>query len=260
MGTCGCASGRGETLCDQHCVILDSDRINCGSCGHECLTTCASRAATCDTQGIGCGPAGDGCGNMLDCGGCTAPETCGGGGILGQCGTRDGGPCVPTTCAALGVTCGPVGNGCGGMIDCGSCTLPDTCGGGGVLGHCGRPVCSHQTCMDMCPGTTLCFTPQDGDRVDSICFDTGSDARNCGGCGITCGLGTCSGGSCTCSPAAQDAGPGADAGRAFCPPEGCTMCGPSVGCVNTDIDLRHCGNCATVCHAGQACTMGHCLP
>ena len=35
---------------------------------------------TCADQNIGCGPAGDGCGNELQCGPCTPPLTCGGGG------------------------------------------------------------------------------------------------------------------------------------------------------------------------------------
>jgi hypothetical protein len=260
-GTCGCATARGMTLCDDHCVILDSDRVHCGSCGNECLTTCASRAATCDSLGVHCGPAGDGCGNQLECGTCTgAGETCGGAGLPGFCGVGDGGLCHPTTCLEQGVSCGPIGDGCGHVLQCGTCTLPDTCGGGGVLGRCGRPVCSHNTCMDQCPGTTFCLTEQDGDRIDSICFDTSSDASNCGGCGITCGLGTCGGGHCACYPPAIDAGAGNDAGIQYCPPEGCINCGPSVGCVNQMTDEQHCGNCGTVCPSGRQCTNGVCTP
>jgi hypothetical protein len=33
-----------------------------------------------------CGQASDGCGNVLNCGTCTPPETCGGGGTPGKCG------------------------------------------------------------------------------------------------------------------------------------------------------------------------------
>lgn len=33
----------------------------------------------------------------------------------------DGGPCVPTTCAAASATCGMVADGCGGTLDCGVC-------------------------------------------------------------------------------------------------------------------------------------------
>jgi hypothetical protein len=36
--------------------------------------------------------------------------------------------CKPRTCADLGVNvCGPQGDGCGGMLDCGLCCVPDTC-------------------------------------------------------------------------------------------------------------------------------------
>src|SRR5258707_80397 len=64
------------------------------------------------------GGRGGGCPNL--CGGFNGP-------------LPDGGnPCVPTTCAALGYTCGPAGDSCGGVIQCGSsCPAPQFCGGGG---------------------------------------------------------------------------------------------------------------------------------
>jgi hypothetical protein len=92
---------------------------------------------TCAEQNIGCGPAGDGCGNLIQCGMCTAPQTCGGGGVNGQCGYIDGGSCTPQTCAGLGIQCGPAGDGCGNTLQCGACVSPQTCGGGGVAGQCG---------------------------------------------------------------------------------------------------------------------------
>jgi hypothetical protein len=64
---------------------------------------------TCADLSINCGPAADGCGNQLDCGTCTAPQTCGGSGTPSVCGT--GTSCVPKTCADLGATCGPAGVG-----------------------------------------------------------------------------------------------------------------------------------------------------
>ena len=83
-----------------------------------------------------CGVAADGCGGVLNCGTCTNPQFCGGGGF-DQCGGNngllpDGGiPCTPTTCAALGYTCGVAADGCGGVLNCGTCTDPQYCGGGG---------------------------------------------------------------------------------------------------------------------------------
>src|SRR5262249_25522951 len=61
---------------------------------------------------------------------------------------HDGGgdACKPTTCAAG--MCGMVGDGCGGMLDCGSsCPAGQTCGGGGTPNVCG-PNCTPKTCMD----------------------------------------------------------------------------------------------------------------
>jgi hypothetical protein len=96
---------------------------------------------TCPEQHITCGPAGDGCGNLIpNCGVCNPPNTCGGGGISGQCGSRQG--CMPRTCQDLHITCGPAGDGCGNLIPggCGVCTMPATCGGGGVPGQCGMSI------------------------------------------------------------------------------------------------------------------------
>jgi phosphatidylinositol-3-phosphatase len=47
------------------------------------------------------------------------------------------GPCTPTTCAAQGKTCGNIPDGCGGLVGCGSCTSPLSCGGGGAPNVCG---------------------------------------------------------------------------------------------------------------------------
>jgi len=90
---------------------------------------------TCLAQNLSCGPAGDGCGNLLNCGACVLPQTCGGGGVSGKCG--NGGSCVPKTCQQLNINCGPTGDGCGNQLNCGACVLPATCGGGGVAGQCG---------------------------------------------------------------------------------------------------------------------------
>jgi hypothetical protein len=106
-----------------------------GQCGAPDSGTCTPRG--CAQQNIGCGPAGDGCGSKIDCGPCTPPFTCGGGGVAFQCGAMEGGSCTPLTCADLKLSCGPAGDGCGNELDCGQCTAPATCGGGGVPGVCG---------------------------------------------------------------------------------------------------------------------------
>ena len=45
--------------------------------------------------------------------------------------------CAPTTCAALNANCGSLPDGCGGTLQCGTCTLPATCGGAGEQNRCG---------------------------------------------------------------------------------------------------------------------------
>ena len=90
---------------------------------------------TCQQLGFDCGDNADGCGGVLQCGVCNAPDVCGGGGFS-KCGNNGFAPdgavaCVPTTCAQLAINCGPAGDGCGGVLQCGTCVLPDICGGGG---------------------------------------------------------------------------------------------------------------------------------
>jgi hypothetical protein len=83
-----------------------------------------------------------------------------------------GGPasvCVPTTCAALGKSCGVVDDGCGGSLLCGSCPSGQVCGAGGA-NVCGAPpaTCTPTTCAaagatcgpipDGCGGSLACGT------------------------------------------------------------------------------------------------------
>jgi hypothetical protein len=96
------------------------------SCVTTDVPTCTVRR--CEDVGAECGPLADGCGGILDCGTCTPPDTCGGGGTPYQCG-NDG--CVETTCEQAGAECGTIADGCGGSLECGTCTPPETCGGGG---------------------------------------------------------------------------------------------------------------------------------
>jgi len=45
--------------------------------------------------------------------------------------------CSLATCSVLGATCGTPDDGCGGLLSCGNCPLPQTCGGGGLPYACG---------------------------------------------------------------------------------------------------------------------------
>jgi hypothetical protein len=135
-------------------VFGDSGVIKLGGSdggGGACVpSTCAQLHATCgiatDTK----------CSGVVDCGKCKLGETCGGGGKPNQCaiggGEVDGG-CKAATCASLSFTCGTQADGCGGSISCGTCSLPQICGGNpakpgacGCTGECALvPTCTGGT-------------------------------------------------------------------------------------------------------------------
>jgi hypothetical protein len=119
---------------------------------------------TCSDYPTGtCGPQSDGCGGLtVNCGTCTAPAFCGGGGTPGVCGGNnhiapDGSiisSCVPATCASKGYNCGKAGDGCGGVMGpCGgTCPAPQACGAGGQPNVCG----SNLTCTGLCTKQVTC--------------------------------------------------------------------------------------------------------
>lgn len=47
--------------------------------------------------------------------------------------------CAPLSCASAGKNCGSLDDGCGGTLSCGSCAMPQTCGGTGIANVCGAP-------------------------------------------------------------------------------------------------------------------------
>ena len=130
--------------------------------------------------------------------------------------------CTSMSCAQQGISCGPAGDGCGNLLQCGSCPSGETCGGGGDPGVCGG-ACKPTTCHAQ---GISCGPAGDG------C----GGALSCGSCpaGQTCGgggtPGVCGGGTCT---------------PRTCENQGIT-CGPAGdGCGNA----LDCGSCPT----GQAC-------
>jgi hypothetical protein len=107
--------------------------------------------------------------------------------------------CKPKTCAQLGAACGPVGDGCGHTITCGTCTAPQTCGAV-TANQCGCvPVTCGTQCgkiADGCGGTLTC-TPcgvhvKDPacmaacDGVLDSCLASGKLPRNCSTAYKTC--------------------------------------------------------------------------
>ena len=208
-------------------------------CGIEDGSSCTPK--TCKELGFNCGPQGDGCGGTVKCGSCSGGETCGGGGKPGVCGSSDGGPCTPNTCASLNVNCGLQSNGCGGTLDCGSCNPPATCGGG---------------------GPSLCGVPDSGTCTPLTCTGLGFNCGPAGdGCGNTLECGTCSG-SQTCG----GGGVAGVCGSPSCTPVTCAAqgfnCGPTGdGCGN----ILDCGTCTApqVCGGGGApnvCGSIPCVP
>jgi hypothetical protein len=110
--------------------------------------------STCKELGADCGAVTDTkCGGIIHCGSCEGGAICGGGGKPNVCGTGGGNPdgCTKMTCASQHINCGQAGDGCGNMLTCGSCTLPQTCGGDPTKpGQCG--------CTGVCQMVPTCPT------------------------------------------------------------------------------------------------------
>lgn len=117
----------------------------CGGAGkpNKCGVKCVPK--TCKEQGFECGEASDGCGGTLECGICPLCSTlcCAAGAPLGCEGSKPNkcgctGILCPPSCKELGYNCGFIKSACAGMPqDCGTCTPPQTCGGGGKPYVCG---------------------------------------------------------------------------------------------------------------------------
>jgi hypothetical protein len=228
---CGSApDGRGAMLDCGSCAVTDACGVGgvAGQCS-SCVSVCVPE--TCASQGIVFGPASDGCGGVINCGYCP------GGGVAPGCyGAITwppdawlppvcGGACGANDCQQLGLTCGRVADGCGGVVDCGACNANGTCPTGGAAGDCSP--CVPKTCAsagydcaggsDGCGGTTDCGTCDDCIRCDrghcggvlislcapKTCADQGAacgtttdgcgNFLDCGACstGLTCAQGTC---------------------------------------------------------------------
>ena len=135
-----------------------------------------------------CGVIGDGCNGTIDCGACSAGQSC-------EAGVCVGGPsCVALSCTpANGSYCGKVGDGCGRALACGACPAGQVCTSG---------VCTQANCVPLvcnAGGVHYCGTIGDGCGGTLACGDCGA--------GATCGgkiPGVCAPASCTpvsCMPA-----------------------------------------------------------
>ncbi len=245
------------------------------------LSACVSTSAppsctpqTCGDLGATCGFLSDGCGGIQDCGTCTAPESCGGGGTPNQCGSS----CALATCGSVGANCGIIADGCGGTVDCGDCTAPAVCGGGGTSNVCGTPACTPRTCgsvgaecgalADGCGGTIDCGTCPGGQfcggdgpnqcgtgsctpqTCEQAIDDLGGQFARCGAAGDGCG-GVLDCGTCPSGYECGAAGP--NLCGAVCNPTTCQAAGANCGFIGDG-----CGgvvDCGT-CPSGQTCGGG----
>ncbi|WP_146740030.1 hypothetical protein [Legionella quinlivanii] len=106
-------------------VLICLSAADCAN-GENCLAGVCTQTCTpqtCNQIPANCGLNSDGCGGTINCGSCTFPQTCGGGGYS-LCGNN---VCTPQTCTQLGANCGPIADGCGGVTNCGSCTPGQSC-------------------------------------------------------------------------------------------------------------------------------------
>jgi hypothetical protein len=178
------------------------------------------------------------------------------------------GPCATAvTCASAHANCGPISDGCGGLLSCGTCTGSDSCGGGGMPSVCGSS-CVPKTCAglgfncgpagDGCGGSLdcgSCMTPMTcgGSGTSSVCGDTITcTAKTCAGLGFNCGPagdgcgGSLDCGSCTTPEVCGGGGTSSVCGKPACVPLTCASvgaatCGPiGDGCGG----VIQCGGCS----------------
>ncbi len=175
-------------------------------------------------------------------------------------------PCMPKTCAEVGVQCGPAGDGCGNVIQCGTCPAGKTCGGGGTPSVCGAPQCTPETCAEQnihcgpagdgcgngiecgaCPSGQTCG----GGGMPGVCGTQTCTKQTCAGLGVACGpAGDGCGGLLQCGscPAGQTCGGGGKpgvCGSMPCVPRTCAQLGANCGPVGDGCgNVIQCGNCS----------------
>ncbi|MBA2663173.1 MAG: carboxypeptidase regulatory-like domain-containing protein [Bradymonadaceae bacterium] len=269
-------NGCGGTV---HCGRCD-DGFVCGSDEDrgKCLALECTPTGSC--EGIECGSVPDGCGESIECGECSEGLNCGRGVDQGLC-VDPGAACRPfEQCAdANNAVCGSIPDGCGGLLECGSCADGKVCGQGAQLGRCvdlactPRLVCENNiqcgSAPDGCGGTINCG----GCANSQYCGLTGAErgqcitipctpilscdnvAENCGmvanGCGGVVNCGGCGDG--------QVCGTDNVCVAKSCTPRACSateVCGRvSNGCGG----FNECGTCATGKVCGTGADLGKCL-
>ncbi len=186
------------------------------------------------------------------------------------------GVCTPTTCAAQGKNCGAFADNCGGMLNCGTCTAPATCGGAGVLNACGSTTCVADNatacagkcsgivknncnqdiaCTNSCPANETCG----GGGTANVCGCTPDNASACAGkCNVTvtnnCGASVVCANSCS---GFETCGGGGSAGVCGCTPNNPCLgkvCGSPVNSCGQTVSYGSCLAGATCNFDGTACS------
>jgi hypothetical protein len=207
--------GANESMqcCGGVCIGLGSDSSNCGVCGLQCpADTACFRGLCLSTVSCDAGANDEAC---------QLPDAS----VEGIC---CGGQCInpftdTTNCSGCGVVC-PEG------VPCSQdCLLSTSCGPGSDLNLCSNNRQSYGTCcqgvcepegsnpcyagVGSCPpdanGDICTFGPEfNGFQIGVCCSGScvliDQDPDNCGGCGIRCASGVCSGWSGLCLPAQPD--------------------------------------------------------
>ncbi|HKO90959.1 MAG TPA: hypothetical protein VJU61_07400, partial [Polyangiaceae bacterium] len=233
--------------------------LDCGSCADGALcgivspSVCTTLSELCvpATQaeacaGKQCGLEGDGCGGTLDCGSCPDGQTCGVAQPF-QCAalpvsTADNCPARLGSCADVSAECGLVGNGCGGLFDCGACPSGELCGVDGP-NQCGSiPACVPLEPALACAGkcglvSNGCGVELDGGVIDCQALFPCPSGQTCGGGGVA---NQCGAGGAVCRPLARE--------------QACD--GKVCGVASDGCGGRHeCGSCE---EDGESCRAGAC--
>jgi hypothetical protein len=250
--TCDAGWGRCDLAQPHSCdTRLDSDPMNCGTCGNVCVTSGpGARGTACKGGRCLCGD-GPACGPSQVCCGSGSGAVCAdlSEGSMSQAGITNCGACgnscpaVPNAdvaCVAGSCknSCRPGWTSCGGSgctvrldndpMNCGACgnVCPAPVGGGG------KAVCNAGSCSIACDGGRL--------MCGSRCVDSVGDPDSCGACDRVCSSANvaaraCSNGACA---------PTCKAGFADCN-------GQNDGCeTHVARDSNNCGACGNVCPRG----------
>jgi hypothetical protein len=207
-GKCGAVSDGCSSV-----VTCDGSNggVTCGASQACASSACADTVSPCTPLSCTdkmhqCGDDGDGCGGILHCGDCSTGKQCMFASSGNTCQDVPPPQCTKTAIVdACTNTCGIVGDGCGGTLDCESspmtaCPTGQTCGGSGIANQCGSggQACVPLAATVVCDGK--CGTQSDGCGNAIACNASNGGAvcdalagESCGGGGMpnVCGKPPC---------------------------------------------------------------------